>query len=96
MTLKLCVFREVLAVRRDPVSFMRGRGMTGCVLIQTAEDAIRTFQEWLTAIPRVILNKFGVQVFNPLWQIRRFNIGKLGQTNKANLQILNERRDNII
>ena len=70
--------------------------LTRAQMKQLAEDALRAVQEWLTAIPRVILNKVGVQVFNPLWQIRRFTIGKLGQTNKANLQILNERRGNII
>jgi hypothetical protein len=59
--------------------------LTRAQMTRLAEDAMRTFQDWLTAIPRVILNKVGVQLFNPLWQMRRFNIGKLGQTNKANL-----------
>ena len=69
---------------------------------QLAEDALRAVQEWLTAIPREILKKlhpenlFYVMRPNPLWQVRRFTIGKLGQTNKANLEILNERRRNII
>ena len=70
--------------------------LTRAQMTRLAEDAMRTFQDWLTAIPRVILNKVGVELFNPLWQLRRFSIGKLGQTNKANLQILNERRRNII
>ena len=46
-----------------------------------AEDALRVVQEWLTVIPL------------KYW---RLTIGKLGQTNKANLRILNERRGNII
>ena len=69
---------------------------------QLAEDALRVVQDWLTAIPREILKKlsperlFYVLRPNPLWPLRRFTTGKLGQTNKANLEILNERRRNII
>ena len=76
--------------------------LTRAQMKQLAEDALRAVQEWLTAIPREILKKlspdslFYVLRPNPLWQLRRFTIGKLGQTNKANLQILNERRRNII
>ena len=76
--------------------------LTRAQMKQLAEDALRAVQEWLTAIPREILKKlspdslFYVLRPNPLWPLRRFTIGKLGQTNKANLQILNERRRNII
>ena len=76
--------------------------LTRAQMKQLAEDALRAVQEWLTAIPRDILKKlFPTSLYyvlrpNPLWQLRRFTIGKLGQTNKANLQILNERRGNII
>ena len=76
--------------------------LTRAQMKQLAEDALRAVQEWLTAIPREILKKlhpdnlFYVMRPNPLWQVRRFTIGKLGQTNKANLEILNERRRNII
>ena len=76
--------------------------LTRAQMKQLAEDALRAVQEWLTAIPREILKKlspdslFYVLRPNPLWPLRRFTIGKLGQTNKANLEILNERRRNII
>ena len=76
--------------------------LTRAQMKQLAEDALRTVQEWLTAISRDILikvhpeNLYYVMRPNPLWPLRRFTIGKLGQTNKANLQILNERRRNII
>ena len=76
--------------------------LTRAQMKQLAEDALRAVQEWVTAIPRDILKKlFPESLFyvlrpNPLWQLRRFTIGKLGQTNKANLQILNERRGIII
>ena len=79
--------------------------LTRAQMKQLAEDALRAVQEWLTAIPREILKKlhpenllYPIRVMqpNPLWQVRRFTIGKLGQTNKANLEILNERRRNII
>ena len=76
--------------------------LTRAQMKQLAEDALRAVQEWLTAIPREILKKlspdslFYVMRPNPLWPLRRFTIGKLGQTNKANLEILNERRRNII
>ena len=73
--------------------------LTRAQMKQLAEDALRAVQEWLTAIPREILKKlFPTSLFyvmrpNPLWQLRNLTIGKLGQTNKANLQILNERRE---
>ena len=76
--------------------------LTRAQMKQLAEDALRAVQEWLTAIPREILKKlspdslFYVLRPNPLWPLRRFTTGKLGQTSKANLQILNERRRNII
>ena len=72
--------------------------LTRAQMKQLAEDALRAVQEWLTAIPREILKKlspdslFYVLRPNPLWPLRRFTTGKLGQTSKANLQILNERR----
>ena len=79
--------------------------LTRAQMKQLAEDALRAVQEWLTAIPREILKKlhpegllYPIRVMrpNPLWQVRRFTIGKLGQTNKANLEILNERRRGVI
>ena len=76
--------------------------LTRAQMKQLAENALRAVQEWLTAIPREILKKlspdslFYVLRPNPLWPLRRFTIGKLGQTSKANLEILNERRRNII
>ena len=76
--------------------------LTRAQMKQLAEDALRAVQEWLTAIPREILKKlspdslFYVLRPNPLWPLRRFTTGKLGQTSKANLEILNERRRNIV
>ena len=76
--------------------------LTRAQMKQLAEDALRAVQEWLTAISRDILikvhpeNLYYVMRPNPLWPLRRFTTGKLGQTNKANLEILNERRRNII
>ena len=90
--------RFILVVRKE----LHMAPLTRAQMKQLAEDALRAVQEWLTAIPREILKKlhpdnlFYVMRPNPLWPLRRFTIGKLGQTNKANLQILNERRRNII
>ena len=76
--------------------------LTRAQMKQLAEDALRAVHEWLTVIPREILKKlsperlFYVLRPNPWWPLRRFTTGKLGQTNKANLEILNERRRNII
>ena len=90
--------RFILGVRKE----LHMAPLTRAQMKQLAEDALRAVQEWLTAIPREILKKlFPESLFyvlrpNPLWPLRRFTIGKLGQTNKANLEILNERRRNII
>ena len=88
--------RFILGVRKE----LHMAPLTRAQMKQLAENALRAVQEWLTAIPREILKKMhpGIYVMrpNPLWPLRRFTTGKLGQTSKANLEILNKRRRNII